>query len=89
MAFPAHSFDGILRPEEFFTVRNVYARIVSEPWVTKDLIVQAQFARYVLRMYSRGMRDPERLFRLCLIAAKYKLVEPAIIDLPGQTTPVR
>jgi hypothetical protein len=65
---PDHA--GVLRPEEFCIVRNVYGRIVSEPWVSKNRPAHEQFAKYVLRMYDRGKDDPESLFRCCVIAAK-------------------
>ena len=67
---------GILTPDDLAVVRNVYDRITSESWVSKDRVTQEHFARYILTMYRRGMCDPELLFRICLVAAKHKLVDP-------------
>lgn len=72
MSFPAATF-GILAPEDLAVIRNVYGRIVSEPWVSKDPTAREQFAKFVINMYERGMCHPEKLFRLCLVAAGHKL----------------
>lgn len=68
---------GVLRPEDLSIVRNVYNRVVSEPWVSKEPAAQEQFAKFVLRMYDQGFDDPECLFRCCIIAAKHTLALPA------------
>lgn len=75
----------ILSPEDLALVRGVYGRIVSEPWVSKDLEAQEQFAKYVLKMYTRGMCHPEKLFRLCLIAAKFKLSDESVTHRAKQS----
>ena len=72
MSFPS-GFPHVLCPEDLATIRNVFDRIRSEPWVSKEAAAQETFAKYVLRMYSRGMCQPEKLFRLCVIAARFKL----------------
>jgi hypothetical protein len=86
MSFPINH-EGTLRPEEFTVVRNVYSRIVHEPWVTKDQSAHAEFAKLVLRLYDRGMCHPEKLFRLCLVAARQKLADTSVSDGSGQTDP--
>jgi hypothetical protein len=78
---------GILRQEDLTIIRNVFDRVTSEPWVSKDPAAQEQFAKYILRMYDRGMCEPEKLFRLCLLAAKHKLVDPSLISSSSQTEP--
>lgn len=80
MSFP-NGFPGILSPDDVAVLRSVYGRIASEPWVSKDAADQEQFAKYVLRMYCRGLCEPEKLFRFCLIAAKYKL---AVMSVAGR-----
>jgi len=64
---------GTLSPEDLALVRNVFRRIVSEPWVSSDQAGHERFGRFVMRTYTRGMWEPEKLFRLCLIAAKHEL----------------
>lgn len=86
MSFPVNH-EGTLRPEEFSIVKNVYSRIIAEPWVTKDPEAQAAFAKYILRMYDRGMSHPEKLLRLCLVAAKQKLARQPVSDGSGQIDP--
>lgn len=68
MSFPPIN-PGIFLPEDIDIVASVYNRIISEPWVKKDPDSQDSLARYVLGTYSAGVRDPEKLFRSCLVAA--------------------
>jgi hypothetical protein len=50
---------GVLRPEEFSIVRNVYSRLASEPWVSKEPAAPEQFAKVVLRCTIAAMTTPK------------------------------
>jgi len=71
---------GVLGPDDLSLVRNIYDRITSEPWASSEPFARDQFAKFVVRMYTRGMCEPERLFRVCLIAAKHKLSDQCSAD---------
>ena len=79
---PMRSAAGTLTPDEFNLVFDVFTRINAEPWVTKSNEGQRQLARYVLHMYERGLCDEERLYRLCLSAARVKFAQEPV-TMPG------
>lgn len=60
---------GIYQPEDILIVRNAVMRVSAEPWFTSDLERRAEFARYVLRVYSHGLVLAEPLEALCRVAA--------------------
>jgi hypothetical protein len=71
---------GVLRPEDISTLRNVYGRIVSEPWVSKDPNAREEFAKYMLSMYQRGLSHHDKLLRFGLVAAKHRLADQALSE---------
>jgi CheY-like chemotaxis protein len=60
---------GALQPADLHTIQNVYDRITSEPWFSEGATYREEFARYVLRMYWRGLWLPDKLEALCRTAA--------------------
>jgi hypothetical protein len=74
MFFPSHSwFDfGILVPEEVAQVCAVLRRVASEPGVSKTPEDLVALGRYAIQMYQGGLRDEQKLFELCLNAARRK-----------------
>lgn len=71
---PVHA--GIFMPEDLVVMRNVYDRVVGEPWTTADAFAHEDYARFIVGAYGHSQRDPERLFRLCLVAANLRLAGP-------------
>ncbi len=69
---------GILGSEDLKIVQDVFERVSSEPWFTLQDDQRDEFARYILRMYRRGVVIPEKLEALCLIAAKTHFSSPII-----------
>jgi CheY-like chemotaxis protein len=63
---------GIFTPEDLTVVRDVFASICKEPWLSPGTAHRAELARYIIRMYSRGLVVPDRLEALCRIAARKK-----------------
>ena len=59
-------------PDQLKVVRDVYLEISHRPWFAQDAARKEEFARYVIKMYQRGLIIPEKLHDLCLIAAKRK-----------------
>lgn len=69
---------GILGSEDLKIIQGVFERVSSEPWFTLQDEQRDEFARFVLRMYGRGVIIPEKLEALCLIAAKERFSSPVI-----------
>jgi CheY-like chemotaxis protein len=61
---------GIFQPEDLVVPQRVFDRVSSESWFTSAPDQREEFARYVLRMYSRGLVLQERLEELCRVAAR-------------------
>ena len=66
---------GVFRPEEIALMRTTYRRIVRNEWFSASPDKRAEFARYIVRMYCRGMVIPEKLETLCLAAARARFSE--------------
>ncbi|UVC12514.1 hypothetical protein IHQ71_30205 (plasmid) [Rhizobium sp. TH2] len=54
-----------LQPEQFDIVHGVFKRLAGEPWFSRDIVRQQQFASYCLHTYQAGETDPDRLFEAC------------------------
>ncbi|MBW9052465.1 hypothetical protein [Rhizobium mesosinicum] len=63
---------GIYSPHDLHVMRLVFTRVSSEPWFSPGSANKAGLARYVIRMYRRGLVCPERLEALCRAAAREK-----------------
>jgi CheY-like chemotaxis protein len=73
MHFAPHLFaKGVFQPEEIALMRSIYERIVGNEWFSSSPAKQAEFARYVVGMYGRGMVVPGKLETLCLVAARHR-----------------
>ena len=64
------ALDGVFQPEQVHVLGTVFKRVSTEWWFTSDPIKREEFARYILRMYVRGLVVPERLEGVCRAAAK-------------------
>lgn len=62
--------DGVFQPEQVHVLSTVFKRVSTEWWFTSDPIRREEFARYILKMYVRGLVSPERLEGVCRAAAK-------------------
>ncbi|WP_426232151.1 hypothetical protein [Pararhizobium sp. DWP3-4] len=78
-----HVAPCVLSPEELDLVQGVFDRITSELWFSKQLSHRSDFARYVLRMYARGLVWPEKLQSFCTLAAQKHYFAPNAL-LKGQ-----
>ena len=67
---------GVMNPDEFSLVQEVYDTISSETWFVSSPAKRQQFAAYVLSVYRRGVSDPTRLWSQCRAAAAVQFVEP-------------
>ena len=61
-------------PDELKLVRDIYLEISNEAWFNQER--KSECASYVIHMYQRGMVDPIKLKRLCMIAARDKYSVP-------------
>lgn len=59
-------------PDQLRIVQDVYLEISRSSWFDHDAANKEEFARYVIKMYQRGLVDPQKLRSLCLIAAQRK-----------------
>jgi hypothetical protein len=64
------SSTGAFQPQEFDVVQDVFKRIAREPWFSKDINRQHEFAGLCLRKYQEGTTEPDRLLEACLIVAR-------------------
>jgi len=71
-------FSAALRPDELALIQRVFDRIVGEQWVSKEPDAREELARYVLKMYDRGLCVEEKLFDLCLAAARHKFSDQTL-----------
>ena len=69
------NYPGILSPEEFNIVKDIYKQIVREPWFAKDIARQHQFGGYVIRAYQSGITEPGKLYDLCARTAQTSFSE--------------
>ena len=69
-----------LTPDEINLIQRVYDRVVAESWVVTDPEQRLRFANYILGMYDRGLCIEDKLYSLCLAAAKAKFSNPASAD---------
>lgn len=70
MDFPREASHGVLRPEQFEGVRQVFDSITSEDWFTQSEKRREQFATYLLDAYRNGLTDPFELRTLGRAAAR-------------------
>ncbi len=68
----------ILGSQDLKIVRDVFERVSSEPWFTAHAEKRDEFARYVVRMYRKGVVIPDKLEALCLTAAKERFSNKAV-----------
>jgi hypothetical protein len=59
-------------PDQLKLVRDIYLEISHRSWFDDDAAKKQELASYVIKMYQRGLVDPEKLQSLCLVAAKRK-----------------
>jgi CheY-like chemotaxis protein len=76
----------VFQPEEIALMRSIYERIVENPWFSSSPEKRAEFARYVVQMYGRGMVVPGKLETLCMVAARRRFSEetPMIETMTGR-----
>lgn len=55
----------ILGSQDLKIVRDVFERVSSEPWFTAHAEKRDEFARYVVRMYRKGVVIPDKLEAVC------------------------
>ena len=63
---------GIYSPHDLQVMRHIFTKISSELWFSPGSANKAALARYIMRMYRRGLVCPERLEALCRTAAHEK-----------------
>ena len=63
---------GIYCSDDLKVMREVFAKVTSEPWFSPGSANRIELARYVMRMYRRGLVLPDRLESLCRVAAREK-----------------
>lgn len=72
------SSHGVLTSDQLSSIETVFKRIVLQPWFSPSLQDKQQFGAYVLQAYFRGMVDTEKLYDLCLAAAKSRYTGTAV-----------
>jgi phosphoglycolate phosphatase-like HAD superfamily hydrolase len=65
-----------LQPKQFDVVQGVFKRLARQPWFSRDIIRQQEFASYCLRTFQAGVTDPDRLYEACERAARERFAEP-------------
>lgn len=60
----------IMRPQDMRMVRTVFKRIVAESNMRASVNDQRDFARFLLRMYFRGLVVEDKLYEIGVAAAK-------------------
>ena len=71
-------FSGALQPDELALIRRVFDRTVEEPWVSRAPETREALGRYIFKMYDHGLCVEERLFDLCLAAARHKFSDQSL-----------
>lgn len=66
----------LLRPWEFDFVHDVFKRIISEPWFSRDRSARSAFALQCLRTYQAGT-DTDQLYRTCERLARDSYINPS------------
>ena len=66
----------LLRPWEFDFVGDVFKRIITEPWFSKDSIKRSEFALLCLRTYQ-AEAGTDALYRACERLARDKYTDPS------------
>jgi ribosomal protein L19 len=64
------SIPGILYPDEFAILRDVYSEIVAEDWFSAGEEQRQRFAAYVVRRHQSGTTDPIALLAVCQTVAR-------------------
>ena len=70
MDFPKEPNAGVLRPEEFEVVKQIFDSVTSEAWFANSERRREQFATYLLEAYQNGLTDPFELRTLSRAAAR-------------------
>ncbi|MGN8153710.1 hypothetical protein ACTJK5_15695 [Agrobacterium sp. 22094] len=67
-----HQSQGVFLNDDMRVVQTAYNGVLSEQWepIAPDT---ADVARYVLRMYDRGIVDAEKMTRLASLHFRYRL----------------
>jgi len=65
---------GIYDSGDMEIVRVVFDRISTEPGFSPAAAHRTELARYILRMYARGLVAPEKLEALCRVATQHKFL---------------
>ncbi|MGV2186565.1 hypothetical protein [Rhizobium rhizogenes] len=60
----------IFTPDDLAIMREIFDRVSAEPWFTSEHDKREEFARYVVRMYARGLVLPDRLESMCRVVAR-------------------
>jgi len=68
---------GVLFPKELSELYFMFKEICKQPWFSRSPEFQAEFAAFLLRSYSNGMRDLEQLREFVTDVAKACYAEPA------------
>ena len=84
MVLSLSSSYGVFRPEDIAIIRQVVDRLTSENWFSRRPEKHADFARYVLRMYARGLVVPSKLEALCLLAAQKHFADDLFSSIAGR-----
>jgi len=84
MVLSLSSSYGVFRPEDIAIVRNVVDALTSEDWFSQKPEKRMDFARYVLKMYARGLVVPSRLEALCRLAAQRHFADDTFRNIAGR-----
>jgi hypothetical protein len=76
--------DGVFRPNDLAVVQRVFENISGETWFSRDPDRRAAFARYMLKMYTRGLVVPEKLEALCRVAAQKHFAADLLRNIAGR-----
>jgi CheY-like chemotaxis protein len=66
---------GIYSSDDLRVTRQVFAKVSSEPWFSPGAASRIELARYMMRMYRRGLVLQDRLESLCRVAAREKFAQ--------------
>ncbi len=80
---PLTALDGVFQPEHVHVLSAVFRRVSAEWWFTSDPVRREEFARYILRMYARGLVSPDKLEGVCRAAAKSRFSDGNTQDAIG------
>lgn len=75
---------GVFRPGDIAVIQRVFEQVTSELWFSRHPDRRVEFARYIFKMYMRGLVVPEQLEALCRLAARKRFAADFPKGLAGR-----